>query len=50
MKAKIEKTENEFDAVKAIRVIKEDISKDIADLNYQQLKEYLRKNRIQHSK
>ena len=46
MKVKTEKKEKKFDAVKVIRAIKEDVSKDIADLNYEQLKAYLENNRI----
>jgi len=50
MKAKTDKKEKEFDTVKTIRVIKENISNEIADMNYMQLKEYLQKNSVQHSK
>jgi len=47
MKAKTKSDEKQFDAVKIIRKIKEDISKDIVDMDYKQLTEYLAKNRLQ---
>ena len=41
--------EKEFDTVKTFRAIKEKISKDIADMSFEQIKAYLqnRKVRIQ---
>lgn len=50
MKAKIEKTKKTFDAVKSMREIKDKISLEIADMNYEQLKEYFSKHRLQSTK
>jgi hypothetical protein len=38
--------EKEFDTVKTFRKIKEKISLDIADMNLQQIKEYLKKRKL----
>lgn len=48
MKAKIEKTKKEkgFDAVKTLRVIKEKISRDIADMNLEQIRKYLEAKKV----
>ena len=43
-KKKIE--EKEFDTVKTFRVIKEKISKDIADMNLEQIKAYLQNKKV----
>ncbi len=36
----------EFDTVKTFRAIKEKISKDIADMNFEQIKVYLQSKKI----
>lgn len=36
--------EKEFDTVKTFRVIKEKISLEMANMNFEQIKEYLKKN------
>jgi hypothetical protein len=36
--------ENEFDTVATFRAIKEKISLELANMNFQQIKEYLKKN------
>lgn len=48
MKAKTEKTKKEkgFDTVKTFRAIKEKIAKDIADMNLEQIKEYLKSKKV----
>ena len=38
--------EKEFDTVKTFRVIKEKISGDIADMNLEQIKTYLRTKKV----
>lgn len=43
-KKKIE--EKEFDTVKTFRAIKEKISKDIADMNLEQIKAYLQNKKV----
>jgi len=50
MKTKKIITEKGVDTVKAFRVIKEKISKDIADMSLPQLKNYLEKKRIRSKK
>jgi hypothetical protein len=42
MKTKIKKIEKEFDTVKAFRDIKEKISLEMATMNFEQIKEYLK--------
>jgi hypothetical protein len=44
-KTKIKK-EKEFDTVKTFRAIKEKISKDIADMNFEQIKAYLQARKV----
>ncbi len=44
MKTKNERKEKEFDTVKTIRAIKEKISLEMADMNFEQIKEYLKAN------
>ena len=46
MKTKPTIKEKEFDAVKTFRAIKEKISKDIADMNLLQIKEYLKDKKL----
>ena len=43
-KQKIEK--KDFDTVKKFRAIKEKISKDIADMNFEQIKAYLKDKKV----
>jgi len=51
MKPEIKKKkEKSFDAVKTFRAIKEKISRDIADMNLEQIKEYLKAKRIRAQK
>ena len=38
--------EKEFDTVKTFRVIKEKISKDIVDMNFEQIKLYLQNKKV----
>ena len=45
MKTKVKKIK-EFDTVKTFRKIKEKISKDIKDMNFEQLKAYLDKPKV----
>ena len=46
MKTETKKTikEKEFDTVKTFRTIKEKISLEMANMNFEQIKEYLKKN------
>ena len=46
MKTEIKKIlqEKEFDTVKTFRTIKEDISLKMVDMNFEQIKEYLKTN------
>ena len=46
MKTEIKKKtkEKEFDTVKTFRTIKDKISLDIADMNFEQIKDYLKTN------
>ena len=44
MKTKQIKKEKEFDTVKTFRAIKDKISADIANMSFDQIKEYLRTN------
>ncbi|WP_439585655.1 hypothetical protein [Dyadobacter bucti] len=39
-------SEKEFDTVKTFRVIKEKISNDIADMNFEQIKVYLQNKKV----
>lgn len=50
MKTKSKKTVKTFDAVKSLREIRDKISLEIADMNFEQLKEYFKKNRLQSAK
>jgi hypothetical protein len=47
MKTKSKKTAKTFDAVKSMREIRDKISLEIADMNFEQLKEYFKKHRLQ---
>lgn len=44
MKTKINIKEKEFDTVKTFRAIKEKISSDLSNMNFEQIKEYLKTN------
>lgn len=46
MKTKVKKTtaEKKFDTVKTFRAIKNKISLDMANMSFEQIKEYLKKN------
>jgi hypothetical protein len=48
MKTEIQKKikEKEFDTVKTFRAIKEKISKDIAEMNFEQIKAYLQHKKV----
>jgi len=46
MKTKTEKKEKDFDTVKTFRVIKEKISKDIANMDAKQIKTYLKDKKV----
>lgn len=44
MKTETKKTEKEFDTVKTFRTIKDKISLEMAKMNFEQIKEYLKTN------
>ena len=46
MKTKQKIKEKEFDTVKTFRAIKEKISKDIADMSFEQIKAYLKDKKV----
>ena len=46
MKTKTPIKKKDFDSVKTFRAIKDKISKDIADMNFQQIKEYLKNKKV----
>ena len=46
MKTKQKKTAKTFDAVKSMREIRDKISLEIADMNFEQLKAYFKQSRI----
>ncbi len=46
MKTKSKKTAKTFDAVKSMREIRDKISLEIADMNFEQLKEYFKQHRL----
>jgi hypothetical protein len=50
MKNKSKKTRETFDAVKSMREILDKISLEIADMNFEQLKAYFKKQRLQMAK
>jgi len=50
MKTKTKKPEKTFDAVKSMREIRDKISLEIADMNFDQLKEYFKQKRLQRTK
>ena len=50
MKTKTKKTKKHFDAVKSMRKIRDKMSVEIADMNFTQLKEYFRQQRLQKTK
>lgn len=45
MKTKLKKTAKTFDAVKSMREIRDKISLEIADMNFEQLKHYFKQHR-----
>ena len=50
MKTKVKKLAKTFDAVKSMREIRDKISFEIADMNFEQLKVYFKQNRLQKTK
>ncbi len=50
MKTKTNKIEKEFDTVKTFRDIKEKVSKEIIDMDIEQIKEYLKKRKVRLDK
>lgn len=50
MKAKTKTVVKTFDAVKSMREIKDKISLEIADMNFDQLKAYFKQKRLQRAK
>jgi hypothetical protein len=50
MKTKEKKTAKTFDSVKSMREIRDKISLEIADMDFEQLKEYFKKHRLQKTK
>ena len=50
MKTKIKKEIKNFDAVKSMREIRDKISIEIVDMNFEQLKEYFKNQRLQKAK
>ena len=49
-KTKTKKTTKTFDAVKSMREIKDKISLEIADMDFDQLKAYFKQKRLQRTK
>lgn len=50
MKAKENKTGKKYDAVKEMRKIRDEISAEIANMDFEQLKAYFKQQRLQKSK
>jgi hypothetical protein len=50
MKTKTKTVAKTFDAVKSIRKIKDQISLEIQDMNFEQLKAYFKQKRLQRAK
>jgi hypothetical protein len=50
MKTKIKRPAKTFDSVKSMREIRDKISLEIADLDFEKLKEYFRQHRFQKTK
>ena len=50
IKTKIKKEIKKFDAVKSMREIRDKISIEIVDMNFEQLKEYFKNQRLQKAK
>jgi len=50
MKTKIKKPVKTFDAVKSMREIRDKISLEIADMNYEQLKAYFKQHQLNKAK
>ena len=50
MKTKTKKTAKTFDAVKSMREIRDKISLEIADMNFEQLKAYFKQHRMRKAK
>ena len=50
MKAKLKKRKKTFDAVKSMREIRDKISLEIADMTFEQLKTYFKRQRLQLAK
>ena len=49
MKTKTQKTAKTFDAVKSMREIRDKISLEIADMDFDQLKAYFKQQRLQRT-
>jgi hypothetical protein len=50
VKTKLKKAVKTFDAVKSMREIRDKISLEIADMNFERLKEYFKNQRLQKAK
>ncbi len=50
MKTKTKAEAKKFDAVKSMREIKDQISLEIQDMNFEQLKAYFKQKRLQRAK
>jgi len=50
MKTKIKRITKAFDSVKSMREIRDKISLEIADMDFEQLKLYFRQHRLQKTK
>jgi len=50
MKSKSKKQKKAFDAVKSMREIRDKISLEIADMDFEQLKAYFKKQRVHKAK
>jgi hypothetical protein len=50
MKTKVRKTTKTFDSVKSMREIRDKMSLEIADMNFEQLKAYFKQHRLQKTK
>jgi hypothetical protein len=50
MKTKVKKTTKTFDSVKSMREIRDKMSLEIADMNFEQLKAYFKQHRLLKTK
>lgn len=50
MKTKTKKTAKSFDAVKSMRKIKDKMSREIQDMDFEELKAYFKQKRLERTK